>query len=70
MKFTIYLRITKELQNLAENLLIFVWHFSFFFFNFQVSDFGLAKFGDFSQSGQKFPIKWTAPEALRENVHS
>ncbi|XP_025077024.1 tyrosine-protein kinase CSK-like isoform X2 [Pomacea canaliculata] len=33
----------------------------------KVSDFGLAKFGDFSQSGQKFPIKWTAPEALREN---
>lgn len=33
----------------------------------KVSDFGLAKFGDFSQTGQKFPIKWTAPEALREN---
>ncbi|KAK7499721.1 hypothetical protein BaRGS_00009062 [Batillaria attramentaria] len=33
----------------------------------KVSDFGLAKFGDFSQTGQKFPIKWTSPEALREN---
>ncbi|KAK7116138.1 tyrosine-protein kinase CSK-like isoform X2 [Littorina saxatilis] len=33
----------------------------------KVSDFGLAKFGDFSQTGMKFPIKWTAPEALREN---
>ena len=34
----------------------------------KVSDFGLAKYGDFSQQGMKFPIKWTAPEALRENV--
>ncbi|XP_076443663.1 tyrosine-protein kinase CSK-like isoform X2 [Babylonia areolata] len=33
----------------------------------KVSDFGLAKFGDFSLTGTKFPIKWTAPEALREN---
>lgn len=33
----------------------------------KVSDFGLAKFGDFSLSSQKFPIKWTAPEALRHN---
>ena len=37
---------------------------------FQVSDFGLANHVDFkpSQSGGKFPIKWTAPEALRDNV--
>lgn len=33
----------------------------------KVSDFGLAKFGDFSLSSQKFPIKWTAPESLRNN---
>ncbi|XP_059168757.1 tyrosine-protein kinase CSK-like [Physella acuta] len=33
----------------------------------KVSDFGLAKFVDFSFSSQKFPIKWTAPESLRNN---
>lgn len=33
----------------------------------KLSDFGLAKFGDFSLSSQRFPIKWTAPEALRNN---
>ena len=36
--------------------------------NFQVSDFGLAKYGDYSAEGGKFPIKWTSPEALRDNV--
>ncbi|XP_069137994.1 tyrosine-protein kinase CSK-like isoform X2 [Argopecten irradians] len=36
----------------------------------KVSDFGLAKHGDYSQEGGKFPIKWTAPEALRENKFS
>ncbi|XP_012946794.1 tyrosine-protein kinase CSK isoform X2 [Aplysia californica] len=34
----------------------------------KVSDFGLAKFGDFSLSSQRFPIKWTAPESLRNNI--
>ncbi|KAH9498424.1 hypothetical protein Btru_008230 [Bulinus truncatus] len=35
----------------------------------KVSDFGLAKIGDHNQtSSQKFPIKWTAPESLRNNV--
>lgn len=34
----------------------------------QVSDFGLAKYGDYSTEGGKFPIKWTAPEALKNNV--
>ncbi|XP_046546473.1 tyrosine-protein kinase CSK-like [Haliotis rubra] len=34
----------------------------------KVSDFGLAKFEDFSTDGGKFPIKWTAPEALRDNA--
>ena len=34
----------------------------------QVSDFGLAKYGDFNTEGGKFPIKWTAPEALKKNV--
>jgi len=33
----------------------------------KVSDFGLAKIGDFSLSSQRFPIKWTAPESLRNN---
>ncbi|XP_033750735.1 tyrosine-protein kinase CSK-like isoform X2 [Pecten maximus] len=33
----------------------------------KVSDFGLAKHGDYTQEGGKFPIKWTAPEALRDN---
>ncbi|XP_021346073.1 tyrosine-protein kinase CSK-like isoform X1 [Mizuhopecten yessoensis] len=36
----------------------------------KVSDFGLAKHGDYSQEGGKFPIKWTAPEALRDNDFS
>ena len=37
---------------------------------FQVSDFGLANRIDFNpaQVGGKFPIKWTAPESLRDNV--
>lgn len=34
----------------------------------KVSDFGLAKFESFSQEGGRFPIKWTAPEAIRKNV--
>ncbi|KAJ8304367.1 hypothetical protein KUTeg_017950 [Tegillarca granosa] len=33
----------------------------------KVSDFGLAKYGDHSLESGKFPIKWTAPEALRES---
>ncbi|XP_013414147.1 tyrosine-protein kinase CSK [Lingula anatina] len=33
----------------------------------KVSDFGLARRADSNQAGGKFPIKWTAPEALREN---
>ena len=31
----------------------------------KVSDFGLARPDDYSIEGGKFPIKWTAPEALR-----
>ncbi|XP_055874157.1 tyrosine-protein kinase CSK-like isoform X1 [Biomphalaria glabrata] len=35
----------------------------------KVSDFGLANIGGFNQtSSQKFPIKWTAPESLRNNI--
>ena len=34
----------------------------------QVSDFGLARYTDSNQEGGKFPIKWTAPEALRDSV--
>ena len=35
-----------------------------------MSDFGLANRIDYNpaQVGGKFPIKWTAPEALRDNV--
>ena len=34
----------------------------------KVSDFGLARHVEMFQDGGKFPIKWTAPEALRSNV--
>lgn len=33
----------------------------------KVSDFGLARPVDCDQTGGKFPIKWTSPEALRDN---
>lgn len=33
----------------------------------KVADFGLARPVDANQAGGKFPIKWTAPEALKEN---
>ncbi|KAL8615942.1 hypothetical protein ACOMHN_034618 [Nucella lapillus] len=32
----------------------------------KIADFGLAKCEQFSQSGGKIPVKWTAPEALKE----
>lgn len=35
----------------------------------KVSDFGLAKEVSSSQDTAKLPVKWTAPEALREKVH-
>ena len=28
----------------------------------------MARFGDFSESSAKFPVKWTAPESLKNNV--
>ena len=34
----------------------------------QVSDFGLARGADFNLEGGKFPIKWTAPEAIKQGV--
>jgi len=34
----------------------------------KVSDFGLARDASFNLQGGKFPVKWTAPEALKEGV--
>lgn len=34
----------------------------------KVSDFGLAKEASANLQGGKFPVKWTAPEALKESV--
>ena len=34
----------------------------------KVSDFGLSQEATLNQEGGKFPIKWTAPEALRKKV--
>jgi len=45
-------------------------HNSVLFYYTQVSDFGLARPVDANQDGGRFPIKWTAPEALRESVRS
>ena len=36
----------------------------------KVCDFGLAREESFSIKGEKFPIKWTAPEALKDNRFS
>ena len=41
---------------------------NYIFCIFQVSDFGLAKYADAQIDGGKVPIKWTAPEALRQSV--
>lgn len=34
----------------------------------KVSDFGLARDETANLQGGKFPVKWTAPEALKESV--
>lgn len=39
-----------------------------FLFLWQVSDFGLAREANFNLEGGKFPIKWTAPEAIKQGV--
>jgi serine/threonine protein kinase len=36
----------------------------------KVSDFGLAREENFTLEGGKLPIKWTAPEALKQSVCS
>ncbi|XP_068688092.1 tyrosine-protein kinase CSK-like [Montipora capricornis] len=36
----------------------------------KVSDFGLARGADFNLEGGKFPIKWTAPEAIKQGQFS
>ncbi|XP_037080596.1 tyrosine-protein kinase CSK-like [Pollicipes pollicipes] len=36
----------------------------------KIADFGLAREECFNQEGGKFPIKWTAPEALKESKFS
>lgn len=36
--------------------------------NAKVSDFGLARDENFTLEGGKLPIKWTAPEALKQGV--
>uniref|UniRef100_H2YJW0 Tyrosine-protein kinase n=1 Tax=Ciona savignyi TaxID=51511 RepID=H2YJW0_CIOSA len=36
----------------------------------KVSDFGLARDASFNLQGGKFPVKWTAPEALKEGKFS
>lgn len=36
----------------------------------KVSDFGLARDSSFNLQGGKFPVKWTAPEALKESKFS
>ncbi len=36
--------------------------------NAKVSDFGLTKEASSTQDTAKLPVKWTAPEALREKV--
>jgi len=36
----------------------------------KVSDFGLAREENFTLEGGKLPIKWTAPEALKQSVRN
>ena len=36
----------------------------------KVSDFGLAREGLARTDSQKLPVKWTAPEALKDNVRT
>ena len=40
-----------------------------FFLYLQVADFGLAREGVTRSDSQKLPVKWTAPEALKDNVY-
>lgn len=47
---------------------IFCFILSIVLFLWQVSDFGLAREANFNLEGGKFPIKWTAPEAIKQGV--
>lgn len=63
-------------QYLPPSLGINFWYFVSIFcfillsvlFLWQVSDFGLAREANFNLEGGKFPIKWTAPEAIKQGV--
>ena len=51
------------------NYFLINYFLAHYFLMEQVSDFGLAlPFDSTYQSGGKIPIKWTAPEAVKEGV--
>ena len=54
----------------AEQVLTLIISICVHFVCLQVSDFGLASEANTTQTSRMFPIKWTAPEALRDSVRS